>query len=134
MNPLLPELLRKHGKKAKLPRALSEGEERLASHLRASNIQFEREYLFFPARKWRFDFAFPEKKIAVEVEGGSASLMSPGRHQRQEGFENDMDKYNRAALLGWKVLRYTTRLVKNGFAIDQIIEALGEDYVRGGGQ
>ncbi len=62
------------------------------------------EYRFLPDRKWRFDFAYPEKKIAVEIEGG---VYSGGRHTRGSGFTEDTRKYNRAVMEGWKVLRYT---------------------------
>ncbi len=68
----------------------------------------EREFRFHPERKWRFDFAWPDHKVAVEVEGGQFSV---GRHQRLSGFEADCDKYNSAALLGWAVLRFTSRMI-----------------------
>lgn len=29
------------------------------------------EYRFHPAREWRFDFAIPERHVAIEVEGGA---------------------------------------------------------------
>lgn len=63
----------------------------------------EEEYLFAKPRKWRFDFAYPDKKIAIEMEGG---VWSGGRHRRPIGFIKDMEKYNAAALNGWRVLRY----------------------------
>lgn len=63
-----------------------------------------KEYRFFQPRKWRFDYALPLYKIAVEVEGGVWSL---GRHIRPQGFLGDMEKYNTAALLGWRVFRTT---------------------------
>ena len=62
-----------------------------------------REYMFHPSRKWRFDFAWPSKKIAMEIEGGA---WISGRHNRGSGFTNDMIKYNAACELGWRVLRY----------------------------
>lgn len=63
-----------------------------------------KEYRFHPKRKWRFDYAFPVAKVALEVEGG---VWTRGRHTRPEGFLNDIEKYNTATLLGWKVLRTT---------------------------
>ncbi len=59
----------------------------------------EREYKFHDTRRWRFDFAWPEIKLAVEVEG-------QGRHQTFVGFRRDCDKYNAALALGWRVLRF----------------------------
>ena len=66
------------------------------------------EYQFHPERKWRFDFAWPEQKVALEVEGGS---WMAGRHSRGAGFNADMEKYNAAVLAGWKVLRVTPQTV-----------------------
>lgn len=62
------------------------------------------EYKFCKDRKWRFDYAFVKQKIAVEQEGGA---WSGGRHTRGSGFIKDMEKYNKAVMLGWRVLRYT---------------------------
>jgi hypothetical protein len=66
----------------------------------------ELEFVFDPTRKWRFDFAWPSDKIALEVEGG---VWSGGRHTHPSGFIKDIEKYNRAAYLGWRVFRCTPR-------------------------
>ena len=63
-----------------------------------------REYCFAKPRRWRFDYAWPDYKIALEVEGGA---WTHGRHTRGSGFVNDMEKYNTAILAGWIVLRVT---------------------------
>jgi len=67
--------------------------------------QPETELVFHPKRKWRFDYAWPDQKVALEIEGG---VYTRGRHTRGKGYENDMRKYNAALLLGWKVLRAST--------------------------
>lgn len=64
----------------------------------------QREYRFLASRRFRFDFAWPEQKVAVEIEGGT---WVAGRHTRGAGFEADCEKYNEAALAGWLVLRFT---------------------------
>jgi len=107
---------------AKIPKKLSEGEEMFALHCSIYHLTPEREYKFADGRKWAFDFAWPEKKIAVEIEGGTA--FGKSRHSRGEGFEKDVRKYNAAALLGWRVLRFTTAMVVSGEAIDSVREAL----------
>jgi len=61
------------------------------------------EHRFHPVRKWRFDFAWPDRKVALEVEGG---VFVQGRHSRGAGIRADIEKYNTATLLGWRVLRY----------------------------
>lgn len=117
----------KKGKKrrsVKGQRVQSEGEVTLARDLRALKIRFEQEYKFHPDRNWRADFLITGTKILIEVEGG---IWSGGRHTRGKGFIADMEKYNAAAILGFKVLRFDTQQVKSGLAIKQI-----ENLVRGG--
>lgn len=81
----------------------------------------DREHIFHPTRKWRFDFAWPEWKIAVEVEGG---IWHRGRHVRGSGFIQDCEKYNAATELGWRVFRYTRGDIEDLKAIEQIKRVL----------
>jgi very-short-patch-repair endonuclease len=105
-------------------------EEMLALEFRANRMTPEREYRFHPTRKWRFDFAFPESRVAVECEGttwfgkNSDGSMRLGRHQTAKGAAADCEKYNAAAELGWTVLRYPEKPIKSGEAIDQIRRVL----------
>lgn len=104
------------------PRALSALEEQFARDCRAAKLPIpEREYRFDQTRKWRMDFAWPAHKLAVEIEGG---VWSNGRHTRGSGFVADCEKYNAAALLGWRVLRFTGEHVTSGRAIAIIDEVL----------
>lgn len=61
------------------------------------------EYRFHPIRRWRFDFAWPEHRLAVEVDG----LVWSGRggHQTVDGILADCEKYEAALLAGWIVYR-----------------------------
>lgn len=69
------------------------------------------EHKFLKDRKFRFDFAWPDEKIAVEIEGG---IWTGGRHTRGKGYLKDMEKYNLAVLNSWKVLRFSTdQIMKN---------------------
>lgn len=74
-------------------------------------------------RDWRFDFAYPEQKVAAECEGGAYSR---GRHTRGSGFESDCEKYTKAALLGWTVVRGTRRHIDSGEMVAWIEEALDD--------
>ena len=105
------------------PRKLSAGEEEFSLHCKAHSLNPEREYKFAAelGRRWRADFAFPEAKLIVEIEGGS---WNNGRHSRGVGFEMDCVKYAEASILGWRVFRFTPGLVSNGYAIDVIRRAL----------
>lgn len=93
----------------------------LETQMRLVGLDPEREYRFDPERRWRADFAFPTAKVLVEVEGGH---WTNGRHVRGSGFEKDCEKYNRAQELGWIVLRYTSRMIKSGEALQQIERVL----------
>jgi len=86
---------------------------------------FERELKFHPTRKWRFDYAWPSYRVALEVEG---AVWTGGRHTRGKGFLGDMEKYNEATLLGWKVYRCTPDQVKSGAAFDLITRALESNH------
>jgi very-short-patch-repair endonuclease len=102
----------------------SDAEEALAFQLRAVKIPFSREVIFDRTRRWRFDFVIvvPDSPgIAIEVEGGT---WQAGRHTRGVGFEKDCEKYNRAVLLGWRVLRFTPAMIEDGRALKTIEEAM----------
>jgi len=100
---------------------MSHLEDTLAYHLKALGApEPEREYKFHPSRKWRFDFAYPDDMLGIECEGG---VYSRGRHVRGEGYEGDLDKYNAASLLGWRILRYTAKKIESGEAAQEIIDA-----------
>lgn len=84
------------------------------------------EHRFHPVRKWRFDFAWPEQKVAVEIDGGTA-LRLPS-HTSIKGMERDREKSNQAALMGWTVLRYTTAMVRRGdiwIDLDEVFKTHG---------
>ena len=81
----------------------------------------EREYRFHRVRRWRFDFAWPEQMVAAEVDGGA---WSGGRHTRGGGFERDLEKMNAAVLAGWRVVRVTGAMIRSGYAVRTISEAL----------
>jgi very-short-patch-repair endonuclease len=111
-------------KRARLPRAPSAIEELFNVQLRALKLPATtREHKFHPVRKWRIDFAWPSRKLAVEIEGG---IWTQGRHTRGAGVRADMEKYNALASLGWTLLRFDGFAVTSGAAIDQVKEFLLE--------
>jgi len=67
----------------------------------------KKQYLFHPERKWRFDFAWPDLKIAIECEGG---IFINGGHNRGKIYSSNCEKYNQATVLGWRILRYPPNL------------------------
>lgn len=101
-----------------------DAEDLLEFQLRAMGLHgFVREYRFHPTRKWRFDFADPERKLAVEIEGFGYGGTA-GRHQRIGGFTKDAEKYAEAAIAGWRLIRCTTAQVRNGTAANWIARAV----------
>jgi very-short-patch-repair endonuclease len=70
--------------------------------------KMEREHHFHPERRWRFDFALPAKKMAIEIEGGT---WVKGAHSRGKHYASDCEKYNHAGMLGWRVFRFTTDML-----------------------
>jgi very-short-patch-repair endonuclease len=79
------------------------------------------EHRFHPPRRWRFDYALVEERIAIEVEGG---VWTRGRHTRGAGFLKDVEKYNCAAVEGWIVIRTTPDTLIAQSTLDLIQRAL----------
>lgn len=79
------------------------------------------EYRFDPKRRWRFDYAWPDQRVAVEVNGG---VWSKGRHVRGTGYIRDMEKLNEAQVAGWIVLQFTPQQMKTWEAKETIERAL----------
>lgn len=104
--------------------AMSDLEDTALLHLRAAGLPLPvQEYRFNSARRWRFDLAYPDIKLAIECEGG---VYSNGRHTRGAGFEKDAEKYNSAALMGWRVLRYTAGMVERGDLVRDVENFLSQ--------
>jgi len=93
----------------------SQLEELFAYQVRAVGLPDPvREHTFAKPRRWRFDFAWPDFCVAVEIEGG---VWSRGRHGRGSGIVGDIEKSNAAVMRGWRLLRFTGDMVKKGEAI-----------------
>ena len=71
------------------------------------------EYQFHETRRWRFDYAWPERMVALEIEGGA---WTHGRHTRGAGFIADLEKYAEAAIAGWCLIRATPQQLESGEA------------------
>lgn len=85
------------------------------------------ELVFARPRRWRFDLAWESVRLAVEIEG---AVFTGGRHTRGAGFEKDAEKYAEAMLLGWRVLRVSTGMVRDGRAlnyVERMLANLGEN-------
>lgn len=82
-----------------------------------------REWKFWPTRKFSFDRAWPGEKLAVEIEGG-IWRRGGGAHSHPTSIMRDIEKYNAAVLLGWRVLRFSDYHLKSPYFLECIETAL----------
>lgn len=81
------------------------------------------EYGFdkFAGRRHRFDWAFIDERIGIEVDGGQWMTLG-GRHAR----DSDREKMNLAAEMGWLVFRFSTDMLRRDPAgcVEQVVRAI----------
>jgi len=81
----------------------------------------EMQFEGVPGRKYRFDFAWPDQGIAVEIHGGA--WMGKG-HTGGKGFSEDRRKINLANLTGWLVFEFTKDMLDN----DELLPVLQDAF------
>lgn len=91
---------------------MTEAQTLLQVHLAELGIETVPELRFAPPRRWRFDLACERLRIAFECDGGQFK----GGHRRGKALMADYEKQNVAALLGWKLLRFTNSFILDGSA------------------
>lgn len=70
------------------------------------------EHRFHEGRKWRFDVAIPQTRLAFECDGGKWR----GGHRRGKALEADYERQNTAIMEGWRLLRFTNEQILGGEA------------------
>ena len=107
-------------------KAKTDAEAEMAFNLRAEGLAgFVEEHPFkglSGKRRYRFDLAFVDEKVAIEVQGG---VFSGGRHTRGKGFSDERSKSAQAQILGWKYIEVTPAMIRSGEAVDLVKRALG---------
>lgn len=124
-----------------------QAEDDLAQQLAASDrvrCAFVRQHQYVPGRRFKADFAFPELRVLIEVQGGVTAgrrwrtdpatgrryeVQARGAHGSVEGVLADNERLNLATLHGWSVLRFTPDEVATHAAITFIegyLEAVEE--------
>ena len=74
---------------------------------------WEAEYKFDDKRKWRFDYAVPNLKYAIEIDGGT--FMGKSGHNSGVGLRGWREKNNAAMSAGWRVWHYAPEeIIKAG--------------------
>lgn len=94
----------------------------LAAELDLVDIAYVRQYRAVADRKWRWDFAFPDARLLVEVQGGL--WLPKSAHTWGAGLRRDYEKHNAAALAGWRTLYVTREMIEGGRAVALIVRAL----------
>jgi hypothetical protein len=105
----------------------SELEAVLANRLHQAGVPLgEAQWPVIAGRRFRFDRAWPARRVACEVNGG---VYSGGRHVRGKGHAADCEKLSIAAAEGWRTLVVTREMIESGRAVALIRQALagGED-------
>lgn len=80
-----------------------------------------REFRAIAGRRYRYDFAWPERKLLIEVQG---AIWVRGGHSTGVGITRDAEKLNLATLAGFRCLHVTSTHVTSGQALTWIQEAL----------
>jgi hypothetical protein len=81
---------------------------------RAYNLTLAQEFRFDTSRRWKSDYYILEFNCLIEFEGmGGNHWSGMGGHQTLTGYTANCEKYNRASLMGFKLLRYTAKNSKD---------------------
>lgn len=96
---------------------MSKIEETIALHIRAAKLPRPvRQHAYLPNRKFLADFAWPDRKLALEVDGMV--------HRIKARFEADAERHNTLLEAGWRVYRVTGKMVRSGAALALIERVL----------
>ena len=107
-------------RKRAYPKQPNTGEESFLFWCKAFKLAApRREFEFHPTRHWRLDFAWPELRAGVEVEGG-IWMPGGGAHSRPMNIRRDVEKGNALTMLGWHVLRVTPEEVTRGRCMPRV--------------
>lgn len=64
------------------------------------------QHRFHPSRAWRFDFAFPDAFLAIEIQGYGTG------HTSYVGMLGDYEKHNEAIKHGWAIIYLMSKQIK----------------------
>ena len=86
----------------------------------------EREYRFHESRRWRLDFAWPEFKLGVEIQGGQ--WRQRGAHVGGYALQRDCEKSNALTEADWHIFTYTTQHIVDAPVpcVEQVAKKLAE--------
>ena len=97
----------------------TEYEDMLESQLIYNNIRYSREFVFDGRGKTAWDFAIPDARLLVEVNG---NIWQKGGHSSGTGIMRDYKKLMMAQMNGWAEFMVASQHVADGTALQWIIE------------
>lgn len=71
-----------------------------------------REHVFHDTRNWRIDLAYPDRRLGIECDGGV--------HRIKARFLRDIEKHNALVMCGWRHIRVTPAMVRDGSALELV--------------
>ncbi len=100
---------------------MSHLEDTLAAHIKLLGLPEPiREYTAIPGRRFRWDFAWPNFRLLLEVQGGTwgkGGKGGPSAHSGGLAASRDCEKGNLATCAGWRTLNVTTDQIRKGEAV-----------------
>jgi hypothetical protein len=85
------------------------------------HLVFKAELVFSKTRQYRFDFAWPEAGVAVEIQG---QIWQKGAHSSGTGITRDCQKILHAASLGWLTLPLTPEMARDPQVLAQVAKII----------
>ena len=87
--------------------------EREFSDIAAWEADYQERYLKSKrSKRYRLDFAHPDSRTGIEIQGG---VYNRGRHVTGSGYERDCRKYNLAYTSKWTIFLLTSQMAKDAF-------------------
>jgi hypothetical protein len=75
------------------------------------------------SKRYRLDFAHPDSRTGIEIQGG---VYNRGRHVTGSGYERDCKKYNLAYTSGWTIFLLTNAMAKDSIWLSLIASHISE--------
>jgi very-short-patch-repair endonuclease len=105
----------------------SKWEDYFIFHLKVAKLPIPKQQFKFAehiGRRWQVDFAWPDLKLFVEIEGGIWRKNKfgnwAGAHTHPTAVLRDIEKYNHMALLGYRLFRFSDKDLRDGSAIEMM--------------
>jgi len=79
------------------------------------------------SKRYRLDFAHPQSRTGIEIQGG---VYIRGRHVTGSGYERDCQKYNLAYTSQWTIFLLTSTMAKETAWLSLVAEHIAAQSLR----